>query len=94
MERQFAGTASMTGMRSWGRKLGGSLRFSFVCTKRCALDLGGRLLMIAGALLSGWRERKRDEKGLLTLLLLFTCFARAQVVEPGNSPIRNNSNRR
>lgn len=33
-------------------------------------------------------------KGLLTLLLLFTCFARAQVVDTGNSPIRNNSNRR
>ena len=33
---------------------------SFVCTKRCALDLGGGLLMIAGALLSGWRGG-RDE---------------------------------
>ena len=38
---------------------------------------GGGLLMISGALLSGWRGRK----GLLTLLLLFTCFARAQVVD-------------
>ncbi len=94
MDRQFAGTASMTGMRSWVKKPSGSLRFSLVCTKRCALDLGGGLLMIAGALLSGWRGRKRDDKGLLTLLLLFTCFARAQVVTPGNSPIRNNSNRR
>lgn len=37
--------------------------------------------MIAGALLSGWRGRSAMYKGLLTLLLLFTCFARAQVVD-------------
>lgn len=37
--------------------------------------------MIAGALLSGWRGRSAMNKGLLTLLLLFTCFARAQVVD-------------
>lgn len=37
--------------------------------------------MIAGALLSGWREGSAMNKGLLTLLLLFTCFARAQVVD-------------
>lgn len=42
---------------------------------------GGGLLMIAGALLSGWRGRSAMSKGLLTLLLLFTCFARAQVVD-------------
>lgn len=33
--------------------------------------------MIAGALLSGWREGSAMNKGLLTLLLLFTCFARS-----------------
>ncbi len=37
--------------------------------------------MISGALLSGWREGSAMNKGLLTLLLLFTCFARAQVVD-------------
>lgn len=37
--------------------------------------------MIAGALLSGWRGGSAMNKGLLTLLLLFTCFARAQVVD-------------
>lgn len=37
--------------------------------------------MIAGALLSGWRGRSAMNKGLLTLLLLFTCFAHAQVVD-------------
>lgn len=42
---------------------------------------GGGLLMIAGALLSGWRGGSAMNKGLLTLLLLFTCFARAQVVD-------------
>ncbi|STP53519.1 heme lyase subunit NrfE [Escherichia coli] len=42
---------------------------------------GGGLLMIAGALLSGWRGGSAMHKGLLTLLLLFTCFARAQVVD-------------
>ena len=42
---------------------------------------GGGLLMIAGALLSGWRGRSAMNKGLLTLLLLFTCFAHAQVVD-------------
>ncbi|STI35898.1 heme lyase subunit NrfE [Escherichia coli] len=42
---------------------------------------GGGLLMIAGALLSGWRGGSAMSKGLLTLLLLFTCFARAQVVD-------------
>ena len=86
------------GIHDWyavmGKNRSGSLRFSFVCTKRCALDLGGGLLMIAGALLSGWRGGSAMNKGLLTLLLLFTCFARAQVVDTGNSPIRNNSNRR
>ena len=42
---------------------------------------GGGLLMIAGALLSGWRGGSAMNKGLLILLLLFTCFARAQVVD-------------
>lgn len=50
--------------------------------------------MIAGALLSGWRGGSAMNKGLLTLLLLFTCFARAQVVDTGNSLIRNNRNGR
>lgn len=42
---------------------------------------GGGLLMIAGALLSGGGGRSAMNKGLLTLLLLFTCFAHAQVVD-------------
>ncbi|XNM61678.1 cytochrome c-type biogenesis CcmF C-terminal domain-containing protein [Escherichia coli] len=62
MNRQFAGTASMTGMRSWGRKLARIVTL-FVCMYKavCAGSRGGGLLMIAGALLSGWRGRKRDE---------------------------------
>ncbi|XNM55394.1 cytochrome c-type biogenesis CcmF C-terminal domain-containing protein [Escherichia coli] len=54
------------GIHDWYAVMGGKTgadryAFAFVCTKRCALDLGGRMLMISGALLSGWRGRQRDE---------------------------------
>ncbi len=86
------------GIHDWyavmGRKLGRIVTL-FVCMyKAVCAGSGGGLLMIAGALLSGWRGGSAMIKGLLTLLLLFTCFARAQVVDTGNSLIRNNSNRR
>ncbi|KDS03839.1 heme lyase subunit NrfE [Salmonella enterica subsp. enterica serovar Heidelberg str. RI-11-014316] len=38
----------------------GSLRHALIRADRRALDLGWGLLMVCGALLSGWRGRKRD----------------------------------
>ncbi len=65
---------SMTGMGHGRENRIGSLRFSFVCTMRVRWIWGGGLLMIAGALLSGCGGGSAMNKGLLTLLLLFTCL--------------------
>lgn len=73
------------GIHDWyavmGRKLERIVTLFACMYKAVCAGSGGGLLMIAGALLSGWRGRSAMYKGLLTLLLLFTCFARAQVVD-------------
>ncbi len=86
------------GIHDWYAVMGektGADRYAFRLYVQSGVRwIWGRIVDDCGALLSGWREGSAMNKGLLTLLLLFTCFARAQVVDTGNSPIRNNRNRR
>lgn len=73
------------GIHDWYAVMGektGADRYAFRLYVQSGVRwIWGGLLMIAGALLSGWRGGSAMNKGLLTLLLLFTCFARAQVVD-------------